>query len=196
MIFIKQLIETISLFNLVINFFTFKIRKIKYVKFPQINGVVVIRGDGRFEFGKDIKINSKFSINPVGLSQYSAFYSMPNARIRIGNNVGISNSLIYARLDIEIEDNVLIGGGCQILDNDFHSIDYFDRIEKGDCSIISKPIVIKQGAFIGANSIILKGVTVGERSVIAAGSIVTKNIPSDEIWGGNPAVFIKKTNRF
>lgn len=25
-----------------------------------------------------------------------------------------------------------------------------------------------------------------------AGSVVVKSIPSDEIWGGNPAIFIKK----
>ena len=48
--------------------------------------------------------------------------------------------------------------------------------------------------FIGANSIILKGVTIGERSIIGAGSVVTKNIPDDEIWAGNPAKFIRKIN--
>lgn len=48
--------------------------------------------------------------------------------------------------------------------------------------------------FIGCRSIILKGVTIGARSIIAAGSVVTKDVPADEIWGGNPAQFIKKIN--
>ena len=29
-------------------------------------------------------------------------------------------------------------------------------------------------------------------SIIAAGSVVTKNIPGGELWGGTPAMFIKK----
>jgi acetyltransferase-like isoleucine patch superfamily enzyme len=192
MIMIKQFFKIIALFNFVFNWFVFKSQSVKYLNFPQIYGIIVVRGNGLVEFGENVKINSQFTMNPVGLSQRSAFFAMPNAVIKIGNNVGISNSLIYARQLILIEDNVLIGGGCQILDSDFHSIRYTDRIEKGDCSIISKPIIIKRGAFIGASCIILKGITIGERCIIAAGSIVTKSVPPDEIWGGNPAIFIKK----
>ena len=48
--------------------------------------------------------------------------------------------------------------------------------------------------FIGTSCIIGKGVTIGENSVIAAGSVVVKNVPSNEIWGGNPAKFIRKIN--
>ena len=45
--------------------------------------------------------------------------------------------------------------------------------------------------FIGTNAIILKGVSIGERSIVASGSIVTKSIPVDQVWGGNPAKFIR-----
>jgi acetyltransferase-like isoleucine patch superfamily enzyme len=58
----------------------------------------------------------------------------------------------------------------------------------------SKPIIIEDDVFIGTNCIIGKGITIGARSVIAAGSVVVKNVPADEIWGGNPAKFIKKIN--
>ena len=51
---------------------------------------------------------------------------------------------------------------------------------------------IGSDCWIGVGSTILKGVNIGDGSVIAAGSIVTKSIPSFEIWGGNPAKFIKK----
>lgn len=40
------------------------------------------------------------------------------------------------------------------------------------------------------------GVTIGDRSVVGAGAVVTKSIPSGEIWGGNPARKIKKTEEF
>ena len=56
----------------------------------------------------------------------------------------------------------------------------------------TSPIVIEDDVFIGANSIICKGVHIGARSIIAAGSVVVKDIPRDEVWGGNPARFIRK----
>lgn len=53
------------------------------------------------------------------------------------------------------------------------------------------PVVIEDNVFIGARSIILKGVTIGENSIVGAGSVVTRSIPSNQIWGGNPAKFIR-----
>ena len=54
--------------------------------------------------------------------------------------------------------------------------------------------LMKDDVFIGANCYIGKGVIIGDRSIVAAGSVVVKSIPADEIWGGNPAKFIKKIN--
>ncbi len=51
---------------------------------------------------------------------------------------------------------------------------------------------IGRGCFIGANSIICKSVTIGNGSIVAAGSVVLTDIPPYEIWGGNPARFLKK----
>ena len=52
-------------------------------------------------------------------------------------------------------------------------------------------VKIKNNVFIGAKYIILKGVTIGENSVVGAGSVVTKSIPANQIWAGNPAKFIR-----
>ena len=56
----------------------------------------------------------------------------------------------------------------------------------------TSPITISDNVFIGTSCIICKGVSIGENAVIGAGSIVTKNIPANEIWAGNPAKFIRK----
>ena len=120
------------------------------------------------------------------------FVTYNDGKIKIGNNVGISNSCLNAHILINIEDNVNIGGDCKIYDSDFHSIKYSNRINLPDKTYNSKQINIKSGAFIGAHSIILKGVTIGKRSVIGAGSVVTCDIPDNEIWAGNPIKFIKK----
>ena len=52
-------------------------------------------------------------------------------------------------------------------------------------------VYIGTHVFTGANVIIANSVTIGDWAVIAAGSVVTCNIPSNEVWGGSPAHFIK-----
>lgn len=106
----------------------------------------------------------------------------------------MSNTSIHCKQEITIGDYVNIGGGCMIFDTNFHSTDWRDRkdrkldVENKKCA----PVYIGNYVFIGARSLICKGVTIGDRSIIAAGSVVVKDIPSDEVWGGNPAKFIKK----
>ena len=52
--------------------------------------------------------------------------------------------------------------------------------------------VIKNDVWIGKGCILSNGITIDNGAVIAAHSVVTKNVPAYEIWGGNPAKFIKK----
>jgi len=120
-----------------------------------------------------------------------------NANLQIGKNVGISNTTLFCKKLIVIEDNVLIGGGCKIYDTDFHSLDVNIRLNPylnniPDTDVKSLPIIFKKGVWIGGHSIILKGVVIGENSIIGAGSLVSKDIPKNEIWAGNPAKFIRK----
>lgn len=44
---------------------------------------------------------------------------------------------------------------------------------------------------IFANSVIIGDVHIGDNATIGAGSVVTKDIPANEVWAGNPAHFIK-----
>lgn len=180
-----------SLINIIGNTVIFRFYNVNYKSAPIIRGVISVRGSGTLNFGDLVRINSSYSSNPVGVGYRTAFYLSPKANITIGSNVGITNSLFYARKSIVIEDNVLIGGGCQIYDSDFHSLDYFERIHNGDNQVSDQNVHVKEGAFIGTSSIILKGVTIGSRSIIAAGSVVTKSVPPNEIWGGNPAKLIR-----
>ena len=60
--------------------------------------------------------------------------------------------------------------------------------------LITKPILIKQNAWIGAGATILPGVTVGENSVVAAGAVVSKDVPDHTVVGGIPAKFLKKVD--
>lgn len=56
----------------------------------------------------------------------------------------------------------------------------------------SYKVELQDNCFIGANTIICSHVIIGKNAIVGAGSVVTKNIPDNEIWAGNPAKFIKK----
>ena len=166
-------------------------RHVKYGKNLKINGRIYCVSNTRdgIEIGDDVSINSSLSGNPIGGDTKTILFAKGNGKIRIGNNCGISNATIFATDTITIENNVRIGGGTKIYDTDFHYLDLERRLqEEGG---VKKPVVIKEGAFVGAQTIILKGVTIGKEAVIGAGSVVTKSVPAGEIWAGNPAKFIR-----
>ena len=76
---------------------------------------------------------------------------MEGQTITIGDNTGISNSALVAVDSIAIGNNVLIGGNCKIYDNDFHSLDFNERMGTVDLGVKHAPVVIKDGAFICNN---------------------------------------------
>ncbi len=152
--------------------------------------ISIINFGGVIRIGNDCMINSGRGHNPIGGDVVCRFVSQ-GGEIDIGNRVGISNSTFVSREHITIEDDVFIGGSCKIYDNDFHPITMKKRIAFSD-EIPSKPVLIKKGAFVGAHTIILKGTTIGEGAIIGAGSVVSGNVPTEEVWAGNPARFIKK----
>jgi acetyltransferase-like isoleucine patch superfamily enzyme len=188
---IKMIIKfPIRLFNFTSNLLTLKLNKSFVGENLKVNGRIVVKGEN-LRIGNNVKINSGKKYNIIGGDTQAAFIIRRGAHIIIGNNVGISNSTFVAMNSIIIEDDVKIGGSCSIYDNDFHAINYQDRILKNDSNVSNEPVLLKKGSFIGAHTIILKGVTIGERAVIGAGSIVTTDVADDEIWAGNPAKKIK-----
>jgi acetyltransferase-like isoleucine patch superfamily enzyme len=114
------------------------------------------------------------------------------AVLKIGENVGISQTALICHTSIKILNNVKIGGGACIYDTDFHPISPMLRRQSKDIQYKAKAsVIIEDNVFIGAHSLVLKGVTIGENSIIGAGSVVTKNVPPNQIWAGNPAKFIR-----
>ncbi len=176
---------------LIPNFIILKWNKVSFASFS-FYGMVWIRNSGHISFGERIKINSHPTANVIGGDIRTCFVVRKGAAIIVGSNVSISNSTFCSADKIIIEDYVMIGGSCKIWDSDFHPMDPETRKRTPNQNFISKPIHIKQSAFIGGSSIILKGVTIGKNAVVGAGSVVSKDIPDNEIWAGNPARFIKK----
>ena len=159
-----------------------------------------LRGS-KIVIGDNLHFTSGDGQNPLSRSQHGCLHAGVGAQIIIGDNVGISSSSIRAGESITIGNNVNIGADCIILDTDAHSMDWRIRASKertadgrtkDSASAKTKPITICDDVLVGTRSIILKGVTIGARSVVGSGSVVTKSIPADEIWAGNPAKCIRK----
>lgn len=142
--------------------------------------------------GEECNFVSRTSTNFVGINKNVSICVENNAKLIIGNNCGFSGTSIYCSFNIKIGSFCNFGGNTFIWDTDFHPLNFMDRREHNNKKISKKSIIIGNDVFVGANSIILKGVKIGDRVVIGAGSVITKNIPSDEVWAGNPAKFIKK----
>lgn len=144
--------------------------------------------------GNNVRINSSLMADPVSFAGSTIFYVNKRGRIEIQSDAGLSNAIVVAHdANVVIGKEVMIGAGVKIYTTDFHSVDFEDRIDHVNTK--SGNVWIKDGAFIGADSLILKNVTIGEKSVIAANSVVTKDVPDLEIWGGNPAKFIRKLEK-
>ncbi|MFY1045272.1 acyltransferase [Chryseobacterium sp. GP-SGM7] len=119
---------------------------------------------------------------------------------QIGKNCNI-NCNVFIENEVFIGDNVTIKPGVQIWDgitledsvfigpNVTFTNDLFPRSKNTEYDM--KKTLVKKGASVGANATILGGVTIGENALVGAGSVVTKDIPANEIWVGNPAKFLK-----
>lgn len=186
--------KLIKIFNTICNYLVLKRFGVKKGKSVVIGGRLLVKGTNEsVSIGNNTIINSDKTAVPLGFQNQTVFWTIGEGQIFIGSNCGITNTSFCSASQIVIEDYVTIGGGVKIFDTDFHSLSLEKRIDyANDNDRMTKPIIIKKGAFIGAGSIVLKGVSVGEEAIIGAGSVVTKSIPAGEVWAGNPAVFIRR----
>jgi acetyltransferase-like isoleucine patch superfamily enzyme len=178
-------------FYRVYHFVIFKIMNIHYEEMPKIYGRLIINNNGICSFGKGLTFRSDLTSNLVGLYKPCSIAVLKTGILEISDFTGFSGISIYCSNKIKIGRYCNFGGNVSIWDTDFHPLDFQERRETFETTKTS-PILIGDDVFVGANCIILKGVSIGDRSIIGAGSIVTKNIPSDEIWAGNPAKLIRK----
>ena len=117
---------------------------------------------------------------------FAPFYTNFGKFTSIGKNVFINHACSFLDMGgITIEDYVLIGPHVNLVTEN-HPLDPGDRK-----ALITKPIIIKRNAWIGAGAIILPGVTIGENSVVAAGAVVSRDVPANVVVGGIPAKIIK-----
>lgn len=110
--------------------------------------------------------------------------------IQIGNNVQFG---IYSDIasNVQFGNNILCASGVKFIGRYDHEYNNPQKTiwegDRGD----NGTTIVEDDVWIGTNAIILSGVRIGKGTIIAAGSVVTTDIPSCEIWGGNPAKKLK-----
>ena len=103
--------------------------------------------------------------------------------------IGIHNTIIGP---VCIGNHVNLAQGITITALNHNFEDASKRIDEQ--GITTKPVVIGDDVWIGANAVILPGVTIGNHCVVAAGAVVTKDVPDNCVVGGVPAKVIKSLN--
>jgi acetyltransferase-like isoleucine patch superfamily enzyme len=126
-----------------------------------------------------------------------------NGQLRIGSYCSFrTGTLISCKESVCIGDHVFGAENIFISDNDNHPISPFLRRQmtlthpgspawKLTDEVVSRPLVIEDGVWLGKSAIVLKGVTIGRWSIVAAGAVVTKSVPPFSIVAGNPARVVK-----
>ena len=133
-----------------------------------------------------IRDKSPCTISPT------AVFTGPLESLKIGEGT-IVGSYCFFRFregNIEIGQDVIFANHVNILaaTHNYHDPDIYIK----DQGLRSGSVVIEDNVWIGAQVVILPNVRIGKGAVIGAGSIVTKDIPENEVWAGNPAKFLKK----
>jgi len=154
---------------------------VKCVGIPRIESGI----SGRIRIGKRGCLRSARCSNIAGILRPVSLGTIGRGKIELGDDVGISSTVIVSQNRVSIGNRVQIGVNCTIVDTDFHPVDPVARA-RGDGGR-SAPIILEDDVWLGMNVIVLKGVRIGRGSVVAAGSVVIRDLPCGVLAGGNPA---------
>ena len=109
--------------------------------------------------------------------------------LRMGHRACLGPDVICYNQDwVVLEDDAIVSQ-YSYLCTAGHDIDHANTADSG---LITAPIVLRRGAWIGSRAFIGMGVEVGEGAVVGATASVYKNVESWNVVGGNPAKVIKK----
>jgi len=106
----------------------------------------------------------------------------------VGNHCKISSHTFICE-GVTIEDNCFIGHGVMFINDNYPRAVGEDGKLETDADWKDRFVKTKVGknVVIGSNATIKGNITIGDNAMIGAGSVVTKNVPANEVWAGNPA---------
>lgn len=174
--------------------FFFLVSKVKSGSGCLIYGfpLISMSENGVVELGDRVVMCSSSTYTALGVSRRTIIRTLlPNAQVTIGDDTGLSGTVICSAKSVSIGKRCLIGSDVKIFDTDFHPISPEGRRYKPIGDALSTPVVIEDDVFIGAGTVVLKGSRIGRGSVVAAGSVVSGVIPPMVVCGGVPAKVLR-----
>jgi acetyltransferase-like isoleucine patch superfamily enzyme len=141
-----------------------------------------IQGKGDIMIGDDVILDGKISITFA-----ARFSDRPTLEIGNGSAIGHGCMFVLGKM-ISIGSNCNLSGDIIVMDINGHNTDPALRwAHEAPNPDDVRPVVIRDGVWIGRRCIIFPGVRIGEGSVISAGSVVRSHVPAYSVVAGNPA---------
>lgn len=107
-----------------------------------------------------------------------------NAHCFVENDVVVGDR-VTLKCGVYLWDGMRVGDDVFIGPNATFTNDKYPRSKQYPAAFL--PVIIGQGASIGANATILGGVTIGAGAMVGAGAVVTRDVPAGKLVAGNPA---------
>ncbi len=166
-----------------------------YIGRCEIDEGTIIHGNcfifDNVKIGKNVSINAGSIIGSEGFgyelnekNEYEKFIHIGGVEIHDNVDIGANTCIVRGALA-----NTVIGEGTKI-DNLVH-IGHNAIIGK-HCIItannmVGGSVIIEDHSWLGPSSSTLNQLTLAKNSYAGLGSVITKNLPSGEVWAGNPA---------
>lgn len=118
--------------------------------------------------------------------RYDEIELLKQRGMRVGNNLRCHSPYAFDGLLpwlITVGNNVCISANVRILAHDT-STEYVNGHTKIGV------VEIGDNVYIGYGTVILCNVRIGSNAIIGAGSVVTKDVPANTVYAGNPAKFV------
>ena len=106
-------------------------------------------------------------------------------KLTLGDYVWLGENCWIDNLDnITIGNNVCISQGALLItgNHDYTKVDFPYR---------NAPIVVEDGAWVGAEAVVAPGVTIASHSILSLGTVITKDTEPYGIYQGNPGVKVR-----
>jgi len=119
------------------------------------------------------------------------FHNSESEHGRYYENLAVGDDCYFGReLFLDLQDKITIEDQVTIS----HRVMILTHTDAGTSPLKDKfiptaqaPVVIRRGAYIGANVTILQGVEIGEESIVGAGAVVTRSVAPATVVVGVPA---------